>query len=287
MTQLNSGIPEIKDYENLISSDLFLEMETFSNAFLTRNNRHLEDYSKKWISDSLHQWSRQWEYPFAYTKITSHRSTCADKALNILDAGSGITFFPYFLKLSFPHSSIYCCDYDASLKNTYQLINRGENQPISFSVAALENTKFQDAFFDCVCCISVLEHTANYQQIIDEFYRIMKPDGLLVITFDISLDGYRDISPASAQRLLMTLKNRFSVDDRQSKDVITLIRNPERILTTRYAAKLNPALIPWKNSPSFMRQVRSFIRRGKFMVFPPPLTVFCQSLTKTKGQPNE
>ena len=128
MTQLNGGIPKIEDYENLIKSDLFLEMEAFSNAFLTRNNRHLEGYSKKWIPDSLHNWSRQWEYPFTYSKIASHNSTHVDEALNILDAGSGITFFPYFLKLSFPHSSIYCCDYDASLESAYRLtLKKREN----------------------------------------------------------------------------------------------------------------------------------------------------------------
>ena len=279
MIQLNSGIPRIKDYENLIKSDLFAEMEVFSNAFLTRNNRHLADYSKKWISDSLHNWSRQWEYPFAYSKIAAHSSAHTDKTLDILDAGSGITFFPYFLKLSFPHSSVYCCDYDASLESAYKLINGSENQLIQFSVAALENTKFQDAFFDCIYCVSVLEHTTNYQKIIDEFYRILKPNGLLLITFDISLDGYRDISPASARQLLANLNNKFSVNG-QTDDIVTSIKSPEHILTTGYAEKLNRALIPWKKSPSFMKQVKSLIRRGKFMAFPPPLTVCCQSLAK-------
>src|SRR5690606_20253176 len=70
--KLSSGIPNVKDYENLARSGLFLDMEAFSSAFLIRNKQHLESYSKKWVPDPLHQWSRQWEYPFVYERIASH-----------------------------------------------------------------------------------------------------------------------------------------------------------------------------------------------------------------------
>jgi len=282
--QLSGGIPRIGDYEDLIKSDSFQEMEAFSTAFLNRNKHHLEEYAKKWVSDPLHQWSRQWEYPFTYSKITSHTAAYSPENPKILDAGSGVTFFPYFLKTYLPHASIYCCDCDASLESTYRSINRDERQPIGFSVSSLEDMNFENSFFDCIYCISVLEHTKNYQKIIDEFHRIMKPNGQLIVTFDISIDGNKDISPASAERLLLDLKNRFAVNDQIIDDILSLIKNPD-ILTTRYAEKLNPALIPWKKSLSVIGQMKSLIRSGKLITFPPLFTVCCHSLTPKNPQP--
>jgi len=277
--KLSSGIPNVKDYENLARSGLFLDMEAFSSAFLIRNKQHLESYSKKWVPDPLHQWSRQWEYPFVYERIASHCSTNTLGKPNILDAGSGITFFPYYLQSHLKDASVYCCDYDSSLENIYSLINNNEEKPIAFNTASLKNMGFQDSFFDCIYCISVLEHTNDYQDIIDEFHRIMKPNGLLVVTFDISLDGNNDISPAAAKRLLTDLGKRFSVTGYPNGDISALIKNTE-ILTTGYAKNKNPALLPWKKLPLLVRQIKLFLRKGRFSAFPPPFTVYCQSLTK-------
>ena len=37
------------------------------------------------------------------------------------------------------------------------------------------------ATLDILCCMSVLEHTDNYAQIVNEFARVLKPGGRLVV----------------------------------------------------------------------------------------------------------
>lgn len=70
-TELPSGIPEINQYGNLVQTSVFREIEAFSDAFLVRNQSHLAEYARKWVSDPLQNWSRQWEYPYAFSRLTA------------------------------------------------------------------------------------------------------------------------------------------------------------------------------------------------------------------------
>ena len=53
----------------------------------------------------------------------------------------------------------------------------------------LQKLDMPNESLDVICCISVLEHTDNYGEIVREFARVLKRGGLLVLTFDLSLDG--------------------------------------------------------------------------------------------------
>ena len=101
---LEPGFIQIKDYYELWKDNFFLEMEKFSNEFITKNSDNLNYYSQKWVIDPFHQWARQWEYPFVYNQIQRYVSELPNNLknyeLNILDAGSGITFFPFFIDSS-------------------------------------------------------------------------------------------------------------------------------------------------------------------------------------------
>jgi len=44
------------------------------------------------------------------------------------------------------------------------------------------NLSFQNDYFDAVTMIAVIEHLKDYNSIIKEVYRILKPEGLLIIT---------------------------------------------------------------------------------------------------------
>lgn len=49
-------------------------------------------------------------------------------------------------------------------------------------MADLLNTGYEDAFFDVIFCTEVLEHIYEYQKVICELKRILKPNGSLIIT---------------------------------------------------------------------------------------------------------
>lgn len=201
--RLAPGITKQSDYLRLLKNNIFIQIEQFSNDFIRINKKKLKKYHL--IKDPLHTIFRQWEYPFCYSYIEEHLKhvRCDEKIKQravILDAGSGCTFFPYYLCRKFPNARVYCCDADAHLDSFFYDINMNMN--VDFKACDIRNLDYERNFFDVIYCISVLEHTSNHKQIIREFKRVLKTNGLLVITFDISLDGRKSIHINLAQDLL-------------------------------------------------------------------------------------
>jgi ubiquinone/menaquinone biosynthesis C-methylase UbiE len=250
MTQtVDSGIPLISDYDRLLGSRLFREMEKFSDTFLATNSNILEAYGRRWTSDPLHQWSRQWEYPYCYSKITGHLEALGNSGGNagakILDAGSGATFFPHYISANAPGSTVVCLDQDRTLPGIYAKINAASDSRVRFELGDLHKLPFADGEFDIIYCISVLEHTDDYQKIIDEFRRVLKKGGILIVTFDISIDGNADIPPDGARNLIQAIRSKF--EPQGTLDDETLLKRVYRdnILSTQHISKVNKALLPW------------------------------------------
>lgn len=273
---IKCGIPLKNDYKKIISSNSFKEMEKFSEVFILRNKKELQEYIYKWVEDPLHQWSRQWEYPYVFSKIINTVENNNVKT-NILDAGSGVTFFPYFLKNKINNSSIFCCDNDKSLDSIYQKINDKTKDTLKFSNTDLRDLNFENESFDIIYCISVIEHIKNYERVVEELYRVLKLGGSLIVTFDISTDGLHDISIEKASELLSYFNKIFKDDYTKIIDLKSEVKASE-IFTTITARDLNGKLLPWKRFS--LDRVKSFIRNKKFSSFPPSLTVFCLVLKK-------
>jgi len=275
--KINEGIPTVDSYNKLINSDFFREMEKFSDQFLLGNNDALKYYIERWVADPLHQWSRQWEYPFVFNKIASIQDPEAN--LKVLDAGSGVTFFPYLLQHRFKNLNLYCCDYDDSLADIYANINENYKKKVTFNQSDLRNLNYDNNSFDIIYCISVLEHTDQYEEIIEKFTQMLKPNGSLILTIDISFDQAYDIPINKAKLLLDKLDKEFNTEKRLVSSLASQISNPG-ILTTKKGNQLTPKLLPWKSPPSFRKRIKSFLTTGSFGSWPPPLTVYCLSLTK-------
>ena len=102
---------------------------------------------------------------------------------------------------------------------------------------------------DAICCISVLEHTSNYSEILDEFLRVLKPGGLLALTFDLSLDGKFELPKAQAKQLLREIGDKFDApDDVELIAELDRMDDPKAsgILTTDHYRETQPDLLPWK-----------------------------------------
>jgi 2-polyprenyl-3-methyl-5-hydroxy-6-metoxy-1,4-benzoquinol methylase len=225
-------------------------MELFSNQFLEENKSTLAEYSRKWVIDPLHQWSRQYEYPFVYSHIKNHVNNQKEGKLRILDAGSGVTFFPYYISSLSKSIEVDCCDYDISLGRIFSEINRVSNSSVNFFPADVRHLGFKNHTYDIIYCISVLEHTINYATILQQFKRILRIEGLLIVTFDISLDGLDDIPQEKAPDLVDKLEEYFHCTEYfESKKALELL-NSDKMLTTRYIKQLDKNLLPWKYSRS-------------------------------------
>lgn len=54
---------------------------------------------------------------------------------------------------------------------------------IQFTVGGLESILYTDNFFDCVVCTEALEHVPDYDAVIKEIFRVTKPGGYVVLSF--------------------------------------------------------------------------------------------------------
>jgi SAM-dependent methyltransferase len=245
---LEAGVTRTEPYEALLASPAFSEMESFSAQFLRANRAALARYARRWVKDPLHQWSRLWEYPFVFEKLGAHSRPGAGGELRLLDAGSGLTFFPSYLVAKLPGAVVSCCDYDAKSAADFARFTTAARERVSFEVASLQKLPYADASMEGIYSISVLEHTADYDRILEEFERILVPGGTLVITFDISLDGRSEIDPAGARRLLASLDRRFRALEAPTPERFDAALSAPDLLTTGFTRRTRPALLPWQRT---------------------------------------
>jgi 2-polyprenyl-3-methyl-5-hydroxy-6-metoxy-1,4-benzoquinol methylase len=275
---ITSGVPTICDYLKLRESDCFLKLEKFSDQFIQQYQSIFSNYRKKWVLDSFHQWSRQWEYPYVFEQINHFMTQQNISAPAILDAGCGLTFFPCFLATHFPKAKITCSDFDHELITPFAKIS--EQYPaIVFSQQDMHSMSFADQSYDLIYCVSVLEHTQNYLQILQEFKRLLKPQGMLILTFDVSLNNCADIPVKEAESLLGSIYDMFMPDFRITKGSLLSQINHADILTTHYFQKENPQLLPWKY-PRLSLIKSAFKRKCLPQGHIKYLTVCCQSVYK-------
>ncbi len=277
---LPAGVPTTRAYHQVLASDRFLDMERYSDRFLSRNEDALREYARRWVRDPIHQWSRQWEYPFVLDRLLP--ALKSGGGVSVLDAGSGVTFFPYYITSRFPGASVRCIDSDSQLRAIYQDIKSSEERRVEFECGDMRALPIRNGSFDAVYCISVLEHTSEYESIIAEFHRVLRPGGRLVVTFDLSLDGKREISLEAGDRLLSALKSRFD-------DVEGAVAAPLRqglasdMFSTLTASQIGRGVLPWTR-PSLARRVASRLAR-RSAPWPPPMTVFCVALNRAAAVP--
>lgn len=273
--RLPVGIPSVPDYERLLVSPEFALIERFSDDFLDRHREALRPYASKWVSDPLHQWSRQWEYPFALSRLSGDlRGQPGAEVVRILDAGSGVTFLPYLIAESFDGVAVHCCDHDDSLVPIFHCINRHREASLQFTAADLHELPFADGFFDAVYCVSVLEHLDRQATVIEEFHRILRPGGRLVLTFDLPLPAGEEYKP-----MLHVLAARFGTDPDDPPDVEPRpCRGLDGVLTTTYAADVDRSLLPWQHP--WLYRLGCLIAGHGWVEWPPPMTVSCLSLTR-------
>jgi len=258
---LPSGIPTLKDLEALKQTDLYRQHVQFNRDFLDKHAAAMARYGRHWGLNPFSLWSRRWEYPFAAQRLIDYASTRPSQPLRVLDAGSGVTYFPYFIIEQLPQTEFICCDYDPSYARQFADINRDRGQPkVEFLQADLRKLPIDNASLDAVCCISVLEHTDSYGQIIREFSRVLRPGGLFVLTFDLSLDGKFTLPRAAAEQLLKVLAERFVIPDRFDAQRELDRMHESGILSTDHVRKTEPHLLPWTTPVRVYKAIQDLLQ---------------------------
>ena len=240
-------MPRVAEVDELLSTDLYRAHAEFNEAFLKKHGPALEGYGRHWGRHPLKLWSRRWEYPFAGSRTLAYAAELNRDDLRVLDAGSGVTYLPYLLCDRMSGARVTCADYDTTYAKMFAAVNdNAGHDRVSFVEADLRKLPVDDVSQDVVCCVSVLEHTDSYRQILDEFRRVLVPGGLLVLTFDLSLDGKFRLRRDQAEDLLSYVAETFDPElDPRSELAAALDGEPGKILDTKHVRQTEPELLPW------------------------------------------
>jgi SAM-dependent methyltransferase len=169
-------------------------MDLYKSRFFVQS----DDRTDKMFFSLPHDWwSRFYEYQWT--------SQFADSNEIVLDAACGICH-PFKFYLVDHCKEVYACDVDPRILDheailqeihaffgaeTAANMDQSYLKKVNVSHANLTDLPYEDEKFDKVFCISVIEHLGEQALLesFQEFNRVLKDDGLFVLTFD-----YPDIS---------------------------------------------------------------------------------------------
>ncbi len=157
----------------------------------------------RWMSSTLH-WSRQVEWPWV---INKSGLTCDFEPNSIvLDAGSGFGPLRYALGRRCKH--VVTVDDDPKVLTSEDVAETIGITNITQVLADLRNLPFFDNYFDCVVCVSVLEHIERDRQVaLSEMVRVLKPGGKLLFTMDVVVERTQPVASD------LTIKDAFVILD--------------------------------------------------------------------------
>lgn len=228
-----SGLAALSDFERPEWRELFAKLEKDQADFLAHEGQ-FRSPEYRWPRDPLHNWSRAWEYPYAYHHLQEFQRAAGGRAgvpLKALDLGSGVTFFPFALARS--GYEVICTDTDpvcvTDLGRAQKLVAHAPGQ-VSFRLTDGKSLPLADGEVDAVFCISVLEHIPEFTPTIAEVHRVLKPGGLFVLTIDLDLRGDSELGIAARHKLRGALAERFEFrvppETIHPADMLTTITGP-------------------------------------------------------------
>lgn len=203
-----SGIASLDDIGSAEWRSLFARLEPVQEVF-SAARPHVPEYP--WPRDPLHNCTRVWEYPFVYHHLQRVVAASSQQSMpTIVDLGSGATFFPFAVAQL--GCRVIAVDADKRAKLSFDRavskVSCGMGEA-TFQISDARAIELADESADCVYCISVLEHIADFERVISETARILTPNGTFILTFDIDLRGNFDLGPKAYDRLMNALSEHF------------------------------------------------------------------------------
>jgi len=190
-----SGLAAISDLRQEEWREVFGFLEREQQRFREREGE-FRSAEYRWPRDPLHEWSRVWEYPYAYEHLRTWRRGWDDKRLPVVaDVGSGVTFFPF--AVAHLGCEVVCADIDpVCVKDMARAAACVSAAPGCVECRLAENGRlpYHDGEASAVYCISVLEHVDGFEAMVRELGRILAPGGLCILTMDIGLRGGQHLS---------------------------------------------------------------------------------------------
>ena len=150
------------------------------------------------ISEHVHQpatgiyvhASKNWEYPFVLNAIRNE-GLHLKRGLRVADIGGGRGALSFALGRMGAETEVFDIDFRWDSKGDAGIEDRfiqNFRQVGHARFGSIFNIPADDESYDVVTCISVVEHIFYKRQAIAELLRVLKPGGLLALTFDLVED---------------------------------------------------------------------------------------------------
>lgn len=212
-----SGIAAISDLDSAEFSELVKKLEREQGHFLSHEEQ-FRSPAYRWPRDALHHWSRMWEYPYVYYHLEKQTATFVPGfEAKVVDLGSAVTFFPFSIaKLRY---QVHCLDIDPACGTDIEHAAASvKHQPgkVDFRLISDGHFPLKDGEVDAVYCVSVLEHIPDFENTkntIEEMFRVLKPNGLFILTIDLDLCGYMNIGVRRYYDLRQCLAEHFDLKE--------------------------------------------------------------------------
>ncbi len=207
---LKSGIASRQDLNTDQMNQIIQFLDDKQRLFLQQQNA-FRSKEYKWGLDALHWWSRIWEYPYMFSNIRSLLESLPLNQANVLDFGSGVTFFSFLI--SELGCQLTCVDNDPicidDINKAIKYFNRTKTMK---AVLAEDYTiPLESKSYDIIYSVSVIEHIPEFEKTVYELHRLLKKDGYLILTFDVCLKGNAAISKERYDQLIRVLMEKFDI----------------------------------------------------------------------------
>jgi len=144
---------------------------------------YLDGKNLPYSSHMSEHWLRTWEYTGAIVE------TEVDGRMKVLDVGGTGTIFSYYLALQ--GCRVTTVDIDKQKVADALAVTPHLNLQMDHRLASITDVAFADEEFDRIFCICVIEHLEPQDQktALARMARLLKPGGLLYMTFDIGFNA--------------------------------------------------------------------------------------------------
>ena len=136
---------------------------------------------------------------------------------HVYDAGSGFGQYSYFIAKSFPDVSIYAVDVkEDQIEDCSRFFKTVGLHNCLFSVEDLTQIRHENRF-DLVVSVDVMEHIPQDVGVFHNFYRALRPNGVLFINTPSNLGGSDAHSPDDASFIEEHARNGYGADEIRGK----------------------------------------------------------------------
>jgi ADP-heptose:LPS heptosyltransferase/SAM-dependent methyltransferase len=168
------GLWSVMNSEKRLASVRELKSEYYTHFM-----QHLNHFAAEAALQQYTSYSRIWEYPWLWSKLESLKG----QGLRVLDLGSERSPIQWFLATQ--GFKVIVSDISAQHWRVWRRANKKLGLSLRRRIIDAQNVDLPAASVDIYLSVSVIEHVEDKVKAMMEAARVLRPGGLLIMTFDI------------------------------------------------------------------------------------------------------